>query len=108
MAKAYDDAPAIPRANAYPWDRWQDGRWWKIVGGEDFVLNAELEDPIKPMRDQLYTRATHIGRKVSTRRREDTLWFRFQGPDETEEHFKEALRETVTDPNSEVPGSPVT
>lgn len=70
-----------PPGNLYPWDEWQDGRWWTITRGEDFQCT------VRAMRDQLHVRARTTETKVKTHTDKDTkIQFTFQC-DETDQQF---------------------
>ena len=45
------DTTVRPPGSKYPWEEWQDGRWWKITKGTDFEVDVQV------MRDQLHVRA---------------------------------------------------
>ena len=84
MATADDrrDTSVRPPGTKYPWDTWQDGRWWTITKDEDFSVT------VRSMRDQLHTRAKDTGVKVSTRTDKDSkITFSFQQAGETDEAF---------------------
>jgi hypothetical protein len=103
MAKVFDGRPDVPKHTGYPWDEWQDGRWWEIVKGVDFH-----HDTTKKMLDQLFVRAKATDRKVTTRVREESIFFRFQGPDESVADFLKAKKLGVnTSSTQNLRGTPV-
>lgn len=76
------DTAVRPPSNLYPWDEWQDGRWWTIEAGKDFQCL------ISSMRDQLHVRARTTGVKVKTHTDGGTkIQFTFQKEGETDATF---------------------
>lgn len=63
--------PHGPKSN-FPWEKWTDGRIWKVKAKKDF--NSSL----CRFRQRLYTRATQYGLRVRTKvEDENTLIFQF-------------------------------
>lgn len=76
------DTAVRPPSNLYPWDQWQDGRWWTIESGKDF------DCMVSSMRDQLHVRARTTGVKVKTHTDMGSkIQFIFQVAGETDETF---------------------
>lgn len=85
-AKEERDTSVRPPGMKYPWDEWQNGKWWTIERAEDG--SKDFTVTVRAMRDQLHVRAKSTGRKVKTHTDKTAkIEFTFQGPDESEEHF---------------------
>lgn len=84
MATAKDtrDTSVRPPGIKYPWDDWQNGKWWTIEQGEDFQCS------VRAMRDQLHVRARATGVRVKTHTdKTSKIVFTFQKADEAAEDF---------------------
>lgn len=82
------DAAVRPPGIKYPWDEWQDGRWWTITKGKDFQCS------VRAMRDQLHVRARATETKVKTHTDKETkIQFTFQAAHEPPEQFAERVRQ---------------
>lgn len=45
---------------SYDWDKWSDGRLWRLKQGKDFSI------AVRSMRALIYQKATKLGCKVTT------------------------------------------
>lgn len=61
MAQPIAAFPPATRRSKYDTDQWFDGRIWKLVQGEDFVV------PIASFRGSLYNQANKKGFEITTR-----------------------------------------
>lgn len=85
------DTTVRPPGSKYPWEEWQDGRWWTITKDVDFAVNIQV------MRDQLHVRAKATSTKVKTfTDKESRINFVFSLPDETEDAFQARISKTAT------------
>lgn len=55
----------------YPWDQWENGEWWHLVEGADFVSSK------KTMVTVIHNRAGRYGMTAEARRCDDGVVFRF-------------------------------
>lgn len=68
MAKVVGGLPGRKTSEKYPWDKWLDGRVWRLDRGEDFTQNIEA------MRNAIRRAAVARGKTVTTRSREDCIY----------------------------------
>lgn len=68
MAKVVGHLPGRKTAEKYPWDKWLDGRVWRLDKGSDFTSSVEA------MRGAARRAAVNRGKTITTRGRKDCLY----------------------------------
>lgn len=93
--EALDAARAARRQQGfvrYPWDMWTNGQVYNIIRGEDFRC------AFSSMKQQLYSRALDIGKKVTVKKFGNSLSFKFYDDDDTlEREIQEELEDGYDD-----------
>jgi hypothetical protein len=62
---SFDFKQGLGRPSKYPWEKWENGKIWEIVQGQDYEI------PTENMQVNLHLRAARDNMKVQTRTMRD-------------------------------------